>query len=62
MTEMTLAAPDGKIQIGLHDKGLYAKVGKPSRTLSILLILLKVSVIQSGGFSPNEKNNLGRNG
>jgi hypothetical protein len=26
-----------------------------------LLILLKVSVIQSGGFSPNEKNNLGRN-
>jgi methylglutaconyl-CoA hydratase len=26
MTEMTLAQPNGKIQIGLHDKGLYAKV------------------------------------
>jgi methylglutaconyl-CoA hydratase len=52
---MTLAATEWKNDWA-HDKGLYAKVlAKPVELISILLILLKVSFIQSGGFSPNEK-------
>jgi methylglutaconyl-CoA hydratase len=55
MTEMTLTATEWKNTDWAHDKGLYAKVLANQVELDIDIILLKVSFIQSGGFSPNEK-------
>jgi hypothetical protein len=63
MTEMTLAATEWKNTDWAHDKGLYAKVLANQVELDIdIAHFTEKLVIQSGGFSPNEKNNLGRNG